>query len=204
MARVGRPREFDRDEALRKALELFWSQGYEGTTLTDLQKAMGGITAPSFYAAFGSKEDLFRETVQLYNRVEGAPLLKALMEGRTARSSIGSLLHAAVESFSNPSNPKGCFMVLGAINCGRSNRHVEDFMQEQRALREKVIKQRLRRAISEGDLPKSADIGVLASFYSALLDGLALHARDGAPRKTLLGIVERAMDAWEVVATTIR
>jgi len=201
MARVGRPREFDRDEALGKALELFWSQGYEGTTLTDLQKAMGGITAPSFYAAFGSKEDLFRETVQLYNRVEGAPLLQALMEGRTARSSIGNLLKAAVESFSNPANPRGCFMVLGAINCGRSNRHIETFMQEQRALRESVIKKRLRKAINEGDLPKSADIGGLASFYSALLDGLALHARDGAPRKTLLGIAERAMDAWEIVAS---
>jgi AcrR family transcriptional regulator len=84
MSRIGRPREFDRDEALKKAVELFWAQGYEGTTLADLQKAMGGITAPSFYAAFGSKEALFKEAVELYHRTQGAPVVKALTETPTA------------------------------------------------------------------------------------------------------------------------
>ena len=66
MARRRSPRGFDREEALRRAMDVFWSLGYEGATLTDLQEAMGGITAPSFYAAFGSKENLFREAVELY------------------------------------------------------------------------------------------------------------------------------------------
>src|SRR5437762_7214529 len=98
MSQIGRPREFDRQEALERAMELFWAQGYEGTTLADLQKAMGGITAPSFYAAFGSKEALFREVVDLYKGTQGAPVLKALMQGSTSRASIEGMLRAAVEN----------------------------------------------------------------------------------------------------------
>src|ERR671931_1576682 len=98
MSRTGRPRDFDRDEALQRATQLFWGQGYEATTLADLQKAMGGITAPSFYAAFGSKEELFREAVELYKRTEGAPIAKALSEGPTARSSVEAMLRASAES----------------------------------------------------------------------------------------------------------
>src|SRR5215467_9072078 len=136
MSRTGRPREFDRDEALQRAMQLFWAQGYEGTTLADLQKAMGGITAPSFYAAFGSKEELFREAVELYKKTEGMPILKELMEGPTARESIEAMLKAATESICGKNNPRGCLMVLGGINCATANKGIEDFLREERTLRE--------------------------------------------------------------------
>jgi AcrR family transcriptional regulator len=197
MARLGRPREFDRDKALEKAMNLFWKQGYEGTTLAELQKAMGGITAPSFYAAFGSKEKLFREAVALYNQVEGTPMIKALSEGATARASIESWLRAAAESFCRPDKPRGCLVVLSAVNCMPGNQEIADFMCDQRCNREKFIRQRLRRGVTEGDLQKGTDINSLASFYSTLVDGLALRANDGASRKTLIAIVERAMAAWD-------
>src|SRR5437667_4127883 len=145
MARTGRPREFDRDQALKKAMEMFWTRGYEGTTLTDLQKAMGGITAPSFYAAFGSKEELFKEAVELYHKTQGAPLLKALMEGPTARASIDGLLRAVAEGFCRKGSPRGCLIALSAINCSAANKGIEEFMREQRALRRKFIRHRLRR-----------------------------------------------------------
>src|SRR5688500_4521224 len=92
MAKRGRPRSFDRNEALRRAMHIFWEAGYEGATLLDLQEAMGGITAPSFYAAFGSKEELFREVVELFRETEGAKIAHALAEGATARDSIMALL----------------------------------------------------------------------------------------------------------------
>jgi AcrR family transcriptional regulator len=200
MSRTGRPREFDRDEALQTAMELFWARGYEGTTLADLQKAMGGITAPSFYAAFGSKEELFREAVERYNKTQGAPIVKALLEGPTARASFEAMLRAAAESVCGQSNPRGCLIVLGGINCAPANRGIEDFLREQRAIREKVIRQRLRRGIAEGDLPRATDINGLASFYTSVIDGMAVQSRDGASRKALNTIVDCAMAAWDKLA----
>jgi AcrR family transcriptional regulator len=200
MSRTGRPREFDRDEALQRAMELFWAQGYEGTTLPDLQKAMGGITPPSFYAAFGSKERLFREAVELYKKTQGAPIVKALLEGSTARASLEAMLRAAAESVCGQSNPRGCLMVLGGINCAPANKGIEDFLREQRAIREKVIRQRLRQGIADGDLPSSTDVNGLVAFYTSIVDGMAIRARDGASRKTLSAIVDCAMAAWDKLA----
>jgi len=199
MVRRGRPRSFDREHALRQAMEVFWALGYEGATLTDLQDAMGGITAPSFYAAFGSKEKLFREAVELYSRTLGLPMMKALAEGPTARASVEALLEAAVESFLKPGKPRGCLLVLGAINSMPANKSVQDHLRSLRARRQKVIQQRLQRGLAEGELPSGLDLGALASFYATVVDGLAIQARDGASRKDLNFAVRCAMAAWDGV-----
>jgi AcrR family transcriptional regulator len=196
MSRTGRPREFDRDRALQRAMELFWARGYEGTTLADLQSAMGDITAPSVYAAFGSKEALFREAVALYKETVGAPIAAALLEGATARVAVEGMLRAAADSVCGRANPRGCLLVVGGINCTPANKGVEEFLREQRSTRERLIKQRLRRGIADGDLRQATDINALAAFYTSIVDGLALQAKDGASRKTLNTIVDCAMAAW--------
>jgi AcrR family transcriptional regulator len=185
-------------------MEIFWAQGYEGTTLADLQKAMGGITAPSFYAAFGSKEDLFREAVELYKETQGTPMSKALAEGATARASVEGILRAAVEHVCGHDSPRGCMMVLAAVNCAAANKGVEDFLREQRSLREKALKQRLRRGVAEGDVPASVDVNGLVTFYTSVLDGMAMRARDGASRKALGDIAKYAMAAWDTVVQSGR
>jgi len=204
MARRGRPRGFNRDDALRQAMEVFWALGYEGATLIDLQQAMGGITAPSFYAAFGSKEELFREAVELYSKTLGVPMMKALAEEPTARASIEALLQAAVESFCKPGKPRGCLLVLGAMNSMPANKSVQDHLRGLRARRRKVIQQRLQRGVAEGELPSGLDLSALASFCTTLVDGLAIQARDGATRKALNFAVHCAMAAWDgVVAEAV-
>ena len=199
MARRGRPRSFDREVALRRAMEVFWALGYEGATLTGLQEAMGGITAPSFYAAFGSKEDLFREAVELYSKTLGVPMMKALAEEPTARASLEALLQAAVEAFCRPGKPRGCLLVLGVINSMPANKSVRDHLRGLRARRQKVIQERLQRGVAEGELPSGLDLGALASFYTTVVDGLAIQARDGASRKVLKFAVRCAMAAWDTV-----
>jgi AcrR family transcriptional regulator len=162
----------------------------------ELQKAMGGITAPSFYAAFGSKEELFREALQFHGRSEGEAGIKALTEGKTARSSIEGALRAAVASYTQRGRPRGCLLVLGAVNCMPENQSVQDYAREFRSQRHKLIRQRLERGVVDGDVPEGTDVGAVASFYVTVLDGLALAARDGAPRKTLEFIVDGAIGAW--------
>jgi AcrR family transcriptional regulator len=103
-------------------MELFWARGYEGTTLEDLQAAMGGISPPSFYNAFGSKEQLFRDAVDLYIATVGGPTVRALQEGKTAREAVETMLRLTAESFSRPGKPHGCMLVLGATNCAPRTR----------------------------------------------------------------------------------
>jgi AcrR family transcriptional regulator len=199
--RLGRPRSFDRDEALAHATELFWALGYEGTTLTDLQRAMGGIAAPSFYAAFGSKEQLFREAVEMYVKTQGAPIIHALTDQPTARGSIGGMLRAAAAAFCQPGKPRGCLVVLGAINCLSANNGVQEYMRAQRALRHNLIHQRLQRGVAEGDLPTTVDLDAMASFYTTIVEGLAIQARDGASRKTLQTTVDYAIATWDTLTS---
>ena len=195
----GRPRSFDRQAALRQAMQVFWALGYEGATLNELQEAMGGIAPPSFYAAFGSKEELFREAVELYSRTLGAPMMKALEDGSTALDSIRALLDAAVESFCRPGLPRGCFLVLGAFNNVPSNKNVEDYVRSLRVRRQKAIQKRLQRGVDEGELPKTLDLPAMAAFYTTVIDGLAIQARDGVSQKALRFSVNCAMAAWQPV-----
>jgi AcrR family transcriptional regulator len=204
MGPLGRPRTFNRDEALRRAMELFWALGYEGATLSDLQKAMGGITAPSLYAAFGSKEKLFREAVDLYGKTQGIPMARALAEEPTARASIGGLLRAAADAFSQPGKPRGCLLVLSAVNCMPANKSVQDHLRSQRSLRQKIIHQRLQRGVTEGDVPSGANLGALASFYTTVVDGMSIQARDGASRKALRATAAYAMAAWDTLVSEQR
>ncbi len=197
VARRGRPRSFDRKEALRAAMDVFWSVGYEGATLTDLQEAMGGITAPSFYAAFGSKEALFREAVELYSSTLGAPMMEALEREPQARAAIEALLDGAVKAFRKPGKPRGCMLVLAAMNSAPGNRGVQGYLRGLRARRQKAIEHRLRRGVKEGELPPGTDAGALAAFFTTVIDGLAVHARDGASLKDLQFAVRCAMAAWD-------
>jgi len=199
MSNLGRPRTFNREKALNKAMEIFWAKGYEGATLTDLQKAMGGITAPSFYAAFGSKEKLFREAVDLYSKIQEIPILNALTSKSTARASVEAFLMVIAESFTQSDKPHGCLVILGGINCMQDNKSVQDYLRDRRAERQHVILQRLQRGVEDGDLPADIDLKRIATFYSTVISGLAILARDGATRKDLKTTVESAMAAWDTL-----
>lgn len=191
----GRPRGFDREAALEAAMRLFWSRGYEATSVSDLVAAMG-ITPPSLYGAFGDKKRLFLEAVDRYQAGPGCFAYKALTEEPTAERAMRRLMMDAVKSFTDPRNPRGCMVILAATNCAAESGDVMEALASRRRAAQGVLRQRIAMGRAAGELAPGADIDALAGMVTATLSGLAMLARDGAPRASLRRIVEQMMLAW--------
>lgn len=187
----GRPRSFDRDQALERVMETFWAKGYEGAQLTDLTAAIG-ITPPSFYAAFGSKEAAFKEAVDLYVETVGAGARRALESAATVRGAVGAMLENSID-VALSSKPGGCLLILGVVNCLPDNRPAREHLLRARRKTVDMIVARLRRGVKEGELPPSADVARLAAFYHGILQAISFQARDGAKRKELQALIEPAL-----------
>ncbi len=196
MAERGRPRSFDRSAALARAMELFWTKGYEGASISDLTEAMG-IGSPSLYAAFGSKEALFREAIELYGRTEGPAIWDAVENAPDARSAVAGFLTATAHSFSRPGKPRGCMVVLSQLNPTEASASVCAALRENRAQGQSGLERRLRRAVEVGELAPGTDVAALAAFYLTVQQGMSIQARDGASEETLLAVAKGAMAAWE-------
>ncbi|MEW2527210.1 TetR/AcrR family transcriptional regulator [Streptomyces sp. NPDC047071] len=198
MAGRGRPRGFDRETALRRAMEVFWEHGYEATSMTDLTSAMG-IASPSLYAAFGSKERLFQEAVALYSTTEGSAMTRAFAEVPTARGAVEAVLRENARAYTDRDRPTGCMIVLAATNCSPANAPVRDHLAAWRRSGAEMMAERLRRGVEEGELPAATDTEAVAAFYTTVVQGMSVQARDGASRAALDKTVDRAMAAWDAV-----
>ena len=191
---IGRPRAFDPDQALERALEVFWRQGYEGASLADLTEAMG-INRTSMYAAFGNKEDLFRAALARYTSGPASYVAKALLEP-TARSVAEHVLRGAVNATTSPDTPPGCLGVQGALATGAPGQLAKDALIEWRSNGEDAIRERLQRAQAEGDLPPDADPANLARYIATFAYGISVQAASGVPREALSQIVDTALANW--------
>lgn len=195
MSERGRPRSFDRDAALERAMEVFEEKGYDGASMADLTKAMG-INSPSLYAAFGCKEALFREAVDLYT-TRGAGLWEKLPQAPTAKAAVELLLRSSAISYTRDEESRGCLIVLGVLHKDETNGQAWQMLREHRAGNLRVLLERLERAVAEGELPDGLDTQAVASFYMTVQQGMSFQARDGATRETLLRIAESALAAWD-------
>lgn len=179
---AGRPRSFDRDDALASAVELFWRSGYDATSVAMLTAAMG-VTPPSLYAAFGDKHRLFEEASARYfqRTCEG---LDRAVELPTAREAIGRMLHDTARAHTDTATPPGCLMLT------------EPRLEAQREVLHQRVRDRLDRGVRAGELPDTVDTDRFASFLVAVMRGMSGCARDGGTAEDVLGIAETAMAAW--------
>jgi AcrR family transcriptional regulator len=195
MAVIGRPREFDRAQALEAAMLLFWRKGFAAASMNDLCDAMG-VRSPSLYAAFGRKEALYLEAVEHYVRTVGSPVWDRLAEGATARAGVENLLLTASETLPKSGTiPAGCMATLAAVS-DEWPTGIADVVRKIRVEMLGMLRSRLEAGVANGELPTTTDIDGLSRFYLSVYQGMAVQARDGAAPAELKAIARAAMSAW--------
>lgn len=194
----GRPRAFDMDAALERALDVFWRKGYEGASLSDLTEAMG-INRPSLYAAFGNKEELFQKVVNRYVEGAGALMREALREPKV-RDGVERLLLGAAGSSCDSQNPttgpRGCLLVQGALVCSEASDAMRQELIARRVDSEAALRQRFEQAKTDGDLPPGVDCADLARYISTVMQGMSVQAAAGTGSEELRRVVAIALRAW--------
>lgn len=205
MAQMGRPRSFDRDEAIHQAMQIFWEHGYESTSLAQLKAGIGGgITAPSFYAAFGSKEDLFKEVVAHYLATHGRVEASLWDESLPPRQAVELTLRRSAKMQTERGHPKGCLMVLSTAVCSSEHVQVQKLLTKVRARTRDGIAGCIARAMASGELSAGTDARALTMVFGGFLVGLSTLARDGLTSAALDAAVTEIMNVWDAAAQRTR
>ena len=192
--RLGRPRGFNEDKALDRAMHVFWRKGYEGASLNDLTAAMG-IQPASLYKAFGNKRALFEKALARYRAGPVAFVDDALNEP-TALSVANRILRREAEFLTERRSRVGCMTIQAALVGGVEGEPIRKKLIALRVKGQDALRQRFERAKSEGDLPSDADTADLARFVTAIYQGMTVQAINGASREELLRLSDTALRAW--------
>jgi TetR/AcrR family transcriptional regulator, copper-responsive repressor len=195
----GRPRTFDQQAALEAAMRLFWTRGYETTSMSDLSHAMG-INPPSLYAAFGDKKNLFKLAVEAYQHGPGNFTAQALASEGSNRAAIEHMLLEAAANFTDPTMPRGCMVVLSANNCSAASEDVRQALIGLRTQSAAAICQRINRAAEEGEFPKHLDPIVFGNLITSVFQGMSIRALDGTTREELEAVARQVMALWPAPA----
>jgi AcrR family transcriptional regulator len=198
----GRPRAFDREAALSRAMRLFWQKGYAATSMSDLTEAMG-IGSPSLYAAFGSKEALYAETLLHYQESFQSLGWTNFCAAGTAREAVQAWLtdSAAFLTGSVVDVPLGCMVTLSAVG-SEGYQELGELARSARLAPFNRLKERLEQAVADGEIPPTVDIAALGRFVQAVQNGMSILARDGVGRAELESVAQVAMLGWD--ARTLR
>ena len=192
--KTGRPLSFDREAALENAKLAFWASGYETTSLADLTAAMG-ITAPSLYAAFGNKEQLFLAAMRRYAG-DPATLEQGMQNAPTARDGVAAMLRAAAVLYTGDTTPRGCLLASAAATGSPDAAPVRAAVAAERHRVRQVILRRIALDISRGHLAPDTPADALADLTLAVTQGMSVLARDGTDRAGLLALADAAMASW--------
>ncbi|MFH9969976.1 TetR/AcrR family transcriptional regulator [Streptomyces mirabilis] len=176
-----------------QAMDLFWRQGYEGTSIADLTATMG-ISPPSLYAAFGSKRQLFGQAADRY-AASHIHYLETALTQPTARETARSMLTGTVEAATLPGRPVGCFNIQAALACRDTDHDVTELLAQRRRATHTALRTRFEQAVADGDLTAGTDCSALARYVVSVAQGINIEAAAGAARDELLAVVELAMAA---------
>jgi AcrR family transcriptional regulator len=191
--RRGRPRTYEPEVALGKALDLFRKEGFAATSLDDLSAATG-MNRPSLYGAFGDKRELFIKSYQRYREDARAAMAGIFRDELPIRQRLARIYAVALDIYLSGDSPRGCFTVMTAASEAVSDPDIRAMVLEGLAELDKAFAACFRRAKEKGEIPGSADPVALAQIASSTIHTIAIRARARAPRKELEAIVNGAID----------
>lgn len=193
----GRPRNFDPDTALDRALEVFWRHGFQAASLADLTAAMG-LSKPSLYAAFGDKESLYLKALERYVALQIAHHIAIFDTEPDVRQALEKFLRTMATLLTDPTPPCGCLIVNGMADCGMSSTPpaIELALRKEVQGSETRLHGQFMRAQREAQLAPDINTSDLAAFFTSLLSGLSILAKSGAKRAKLDAVISAAMRAW--------
>lgn len=193
----GRPRNFDPDTALDRALEVFWRHGFQAASLADLTAAMG-LSKPSLYAAFGDKESLYLQVLERYVAIQIEQHAAIFDAEPDARKALEKFLRTMATLLTEPTPPCGCLIVNGMADCGLASTPlaIEQALRKAVQGSEARLHKQFMRAQRDAQLSHDIDVGDLAAFFASLLAGLGILAKSGAGRAKLDAVIDTAMNVW--------
>jgi AcrR family transcriptional regulator len=197
----GRPKVFDRDVALDKAMTLFWQHGYEATSLADLVEATGA-KAPTLYAEFVNKEGLFRAVLDRYvSRFAAKHEAQLFCEEKPVEQALRDYFTAVAACFTSKDTPAGCFLISTSATLAASSKEIAKTIKSRHAMQEQTLRQFLAQRQQRGEIPQHKDINALAQFLSCMLQGMSISARDGASFESLMQITDTTLRLWPQILT---
>jgi AcrR family transcriptional regulator len=192
---MARPREFDEISFLDDAMELFWRQGYEGTSLSDLLDATG-LTKSSLYAAFGSKEDLFYRVVERYLSEHVEPRQANALAEPTPRRIVERLLYGMADLHSGMNTPPGCLITGAALACSPESEPIRKYLVRSRKEFGQILRDRLEAVKDAGPLPRGMTARDAARLVILTIQGMAVEAKGGATTNDLQAIIRAFLLGW--------
>ncbi len=192
---VGRPKEFDRDAALKKAMELFWTRGYEATGLRELLDYMG-IGRQSLYDTFGDKHSLFIAAVKHYDQRITEGIIDQLLAAGSPLRNVRKTLAAIADSVTD-GKCRGCLLTNTLVEVAPHDSEVAAAAKSVLSRIEAGFRRTLQQAVKEGELPKDANVRALARYFTSTAQGLVVMGKASVSRAAVKDIVNVALSVLE-------
>lgn len=193
----GRPKCFDEQEVLQKAMLLFWEYGYEATSMSDLTKALN-LTAPSLYSSFGDKSQLFYACLDYYLEHEACSIDLIFQQAKTAKIAIELYLYENLKKLLQHDKPAGCMLITATMNCSEEHHAIQqDLLFKRQSVKEKICL-RLQQGVNDQDLAATVDLQAMTDYYTTVVQGLTIQARDGLTYAQLEQVVALALKTWDL------
>ncbi len=192
---IGRPRSFNEQEVLQKAMEYFWEHGYDRSSLSVLLNAMG-IKKSSFYQTFQSKEHLFRLCLELYTKM-GSEYLATLVDEKGEKGVLLYIVYSTMEELRHTGRAKGCLLMNSGSECYISHPHFNELIHYEFTVFQKLFRKLIDEAQKKGDIKNQTSSRVLGSIYQSLINGLVQMIQVGAQTEELEAVVKHIEDLLE-------